>query len=356
VFWREHREQLDEGTQALANALRRSVWSTFSVSGRDGRDYRLVDCRTGYEHLVRTVDFSSTLEKGDVVVARIAWDAGAADRSYKFLGLVLPMENEAAEVTKREAASDREETARWREAFLKRFGRADPVFLDGEEAHREFSDFREKFLGTSAGGKRHGKVGELPTEHEMWELTVGPWADIIDEEEPVALMFESDRLHASSAYPELLRALDGSPGDEATAREAVHRAVEDEDEIPLTSLRRLLEGHKERAVQLLSAARREIRCFDDVKRLVERRRAEPFDLAPEMNLDLCAPPDSPGPGYGGGFDVKIAEIKDGKHSEDLFYHFQTGRCPYTKSPCSPEKCRFGEDGMERCPVHAGDSL
>jgi len=87
---------------------------------------------------------------------------------------------------------------------------------------------------------------------------------------------------------------------------------------------------------------------------VEQRRAEPFDLTPVVNLDLCAPLDAPGSGDGNGFEVKIAGMKDGKHIEDLFYHIRTGRFPYMKGRCSPESCKYREDGMKRCPVHSGD--
>ena len=290
LFWQEFWHHLSKATRAMANALRRSIWSTFTVTGRDGSEYRLANCRTGYEHLVRTVDFSSSMEKGDVVVARIAWNPEKNDRSYCFLGLVLPMEKEAAEVTGNRAASEKEETARWRGAFLERFSRADPVFQNGEEAHRAFSDFRDGFLGNKAGGKRHNGDSGFPTKRELWEMTVGPWEDLISELRPVAMMFESDGLHASAIYPRLLQALDGSGGDDAVAREAVRRAVEDEDEIPLAGLRRLLEEHQDRAVRLLSMVRPQIKRFEDLKRLVERRRAEPFDLMPAVDMDMCSPP------------------------------------------------------------------
>jgi hypothetical protein len=288
MFRQERRERLDEGAKAIVNALRRSVQSIFAVEARDGRDYTMADCRTGYRYLVRTVDLSGPLEIGRVVAARIAWNPGEADGSHYLLGMVLPMKKEAAEKARQEAASEREEAARWRGAFLKRFGRADPMFGNGEAAHRALLDLRDEVTGKKTGGKRRKGAEGFPTEDELWEMTVGPWEELIDEQGPVALMFESDGLHASAVYPGLLEALE-SVDDAEAAREALRRAVEDEEEIPLTSLRRLLEEHRDRAVRLLSGAHPNIKSFEDVKRLVERRRAEPFDLVPGIDLSLCIP-------------------------------------------------------------------
>jgi hypothetical protein len=162
------------------------------------------------------------------------------------------------------------------------------MFGNGEAAHRALLDLRDEVTGKKTGGKRRKGAEGFPTEDELWEMTVGPWEELIDEQGPVALMFESDGLHASAVYPGLLEALE-SVDDAEAAREALRRAVEDEEEIPLTSLRRLLEEHRDRAVRLLSGAHPNIKSFEDVKRLVERRRAEPFDLVPGIDLSLCIP-------------------------------------------------------------------
>lgn len=52
------------------------------------------------------------------------------------------------------------------------------------------------------------------------------------------------------------------------------------------------------------------------------------------------------------FEVKIERIGSKPEKEDILYHIQTGRCPYTKGECSPGACPKG--GMDDCLVHRGD--
>jgi hypothetical protein len=53
------------------------------------------------------------------------------------------------------------------------------------------------------------------------------------------------------------------------------------------------------------------------------------------------------------FDAKITVIKDKSMLDDVQYHIRTGKCPYSKGECSPVECKYGKDGMSRCPIHQG---
>jgi len=53
------------------------------------------------------------------------------------------------------------------------------------------------------------------------------------------------------------------------------------------------------------------------------------------------------------FETKVSKIKDPKMKQDIEYHALSGNCPYSRGECSPVGCKFGQDGMRRCPLHMG---
>ncbi len=58
----------------------------------------------------------------------------------------------------------------------------------------------------------------------------------------------------------------------------------------------------------------------------------------------------------GLLEANFSTIKDQTLKQDIKYHILTGKCPYTKEDCSFEKCKYGKEGIEKCPVHLGQSL
>ncbi len=354
AFARDWWLKLDERTRLLTNAIRRSVRSVFQVAEKEGNDYRLVDCRTEQRYVVRTVDLTAPIDVGATVFARIIWNTDPVDGCFHFQGLVLAMEEAAVEDARNKARILRETAVRFRNAFIERFGRMDPTFTDGEEGYEALSKYREALVEKGGSGKRRKSKTWFPSPGELWDTAVGPWERLIEEKGPVALMFEGDGLHASPVYPGLARALDGTEKDGKIASEALRKVIEEDEEIPLTSLRRLLLENIERSVRLASAVYPDIKDFEALKRLIEMRRAEPFDLEPTVDLRQCMPPVAPELFDDDIFEVKATPMGNDKHSKDMLYHIRTGKCPYSKRRCQPAGCKYGERGMDRCPVHSGE--
>jgi len=56
------------------------------------------------------------------------------------------------------------------------------------------------------------------------------------------------------------------------------------------------------------------------------------------------------------FGARAAPITDKKMEMDLIYHIRTGRCPYNELECTPANCIYGNEGMNRCPIHQGEAI
>ena len=269
---------LDDGVRSMAQALLKSPHSIFEVVERKGKDYRVVDCRTENEYRVRTIDMAP-LKEGTAVLARLVRNVDTDDGTYHFQGAAVPLPIESASKCRQELAPGRETVTILRRAFIEHFGRCDPVFPSGKDAMERLYDFQ------MAHSRRMAKERGFPEpgEGEIRKL-MGFDLEANGEIEPLALMFEIDGLIISRCYPDVLTALDGSMGDEKMRDGIINEVVDDCGILSITTLRRLFEQFGPTVVKTLSKSHPEVSSFGDVKRLVERKRCEPFDLVPAPHV------------------------------------------------------------------------
>jgi len=288
-FRRMYEEHLDGRTRTLARALNRSVQSLFVVEGPAEGGYRLRDCVTDHEYLVRA-DLERPLGTGWAVYTRLVRDTGPDDGSYCILSTVFPMKDEAVTEARRQASSKRELLDGVRKEFISLFGRCDPVFGHAGLALAAMVKFEKVWnRGRRGAGRRRGR----PAADDLFRLLGLTEFDFMREgpASPVALLFEEDGLRVVEDYPDILGALDGTEKDEAQRREQVREAIEDDGWLPMTTVRRLFEEYRDEVIGILSGIHPQIGTFEDVKRQAERERCEPFDLIPPPRLNL---PDADG--------------------------------------------------------------
>jgi hypothetical protein len=256
----------------------KSPHSIFEVVERRGKDYRVVDCRTEREYRVRTIDMAP-LKDGTAVLARLVRNVDTDDGTYHFQGAAIPLPMESASKCRQEQAPGKETVAILRRAFIEHFGRCDPVFPSGKVAMERLYEFQ------MAHSRRMAKERGFPEpgEGEIRKL-MGFDLEANREIAPLALMFEVDGLIISQYYPDVLAALDGSMEDERRRNGIINEVVEDGSILSITTLRRLFERFEPAVVKTLSKSHPEVSTFGDVKRLVERKRCEPFDLVPAPHV------------------------------------------------------------------------
>jgi len=276
-FRRRFGPMVDERTRRLAQALEHSVHSYFDIRERKDKEYVVVDCWTEQEYHVTTLDMHPMEAKSALATRILRWiepDNG----TYHFQGLVMEISPQVTADCRKKAAEDREKLGVVRGEFISHFGRCDPVFASGKEAYGKMMEFQLAAL--KADSERTGCP--MPADKELEEMSKVP--KMLEESNvPWALVFETNGLALSRDYPPVVAVFEGTVKDGELGNKVLRELIEDDSKLPVNTIRRIFEQHREKTVKLLSASYPEVKTYDDVKKLVERMRCEPYELTPMMS-------------------------------------------------------------------------